>query len=144
MSHLEFAVRCDFVDLGRDSEGEQVVGFAFYVVAEDCEGRRWAHDRQFLDRVKAYDAEEGIVYWARRDWDLVEAAAERLRARIVAHVDAGGELADDCWVEIDPAYGSVAYQAADVGGYFAARERHQAREAGEAVAFDQAIDVHFA
>lgn len=128
MSHFEFAVRSDLVDLGLDSDGEQDVGFAFYVVAEDCEGRRWAHGRRFLDRVKAYDAEEGIAYWARRDRDAVEAAAERLRARIVAHVDAGGELADDCWVEIDPAYGSEAYQAADAGGYFAARERHLDRE----------------
>ena len=128
MSYLDFAVRNDLVDLGLDSDGEQVVGFAFYVVAEDCEGRRWAHGRRFLDRVKAYDAEEGISYWARRDRDKVEAAAERLCARIVAHVDAGGELADDCWVEIDPAYGSAAYQAQDAGGYFSDRERHLERE----------------
>lgn len=129
MAHLEFAVRNDLIDLGLDSDGEQVVGFAFYVVAEDCEGRRWAHDRRFLDHVKAYDAEEGICYWARRNRDAVEAAAERLCARIEAHVDAGGELTDDCWFEIDPAYGSDAYQALDAGGYFAAREQHQDREA---------------
>lgn len=135
MAHLVFAVRDDLVDLGRHWEdGEAVVGRALYVVAEDCEGRRWAHGHRFLDHFKAFDAEEGVSYWARRPFAEVEAAADRLLARIERHVDAGGELADDCWIEVDPAYGSVAYQALADVGYFARRERQEARDAGELVA----------
>lgn len=127
MSHLVFAVREDLVDLGRHWEdGEQVVGCAYYVVAEDCEGRRWAHGRRFVDHVRRYDAEEGAHFWARRAAGEAQAAADRLLARIEAHVDAGGELDEDLWVEVDPAYGSVAYQVADAGGYFAHRERQEA------------------
>ena len=138
---LSFGVREDLVDLGRDEDGSVVVGRSFYVVAEDEAGHRWAHSHSFLDHVRAVD-EDGLRYWARRDG--ADAGAERLLARVEAHVAAGGRLASEHWVEIDPAYGSAAYQGLDVLGYFAARERQAAREAGEVVAFDQAIDIHFA
>lgn len=140
---LFFDYRDDLVDLGRDEDGEVVVGRSFYVVAEDDAGHRWAHSHSFLDHVRAVD-EDGARYWARRSFAEVEDAAARLRDRIAAHVAAGGRLDASLWVEIDPAYGSAAYQELDAVGYFGARERHQAREAGEAVPFDQAIDVHFA
>jgi hypothetical protein len=140
---LFFDYRDDLVDLGRDEDGEVVVGRSFYVVAEDDAGHRWAHSHSFLDCVRAV-TEDGERYWARRDLAEVEDAAVRLRDRIAAHVAAGGRLDGAHWVEIDPAYGSAAYQDLDAVGYFAARERHQAREGGEAVAFDQAIDVYFA
>lgn len=141
---LSFGVREDLVDLGRDEDGSVVVGRSFYVVAEDEAGHRWAHDRSFLDRVAAYDAEEGGRYWAHREEGAAEAEADRLLARIEVAVAAGRRLDAEHWVEIDPAYGSAAYQDLDAVGYFAARERHAAREAGEAVAFDHAIDIHFA
>ena len=67
--------------------------------------------------------------------------AERAREAAVA---AGRRLDAAHWVEIDPSYGSDAYQDLDAVGYFAARERQEARDAGEAVAFDQVIDFHFA
>lgn len=125
---LSFGYRDDLVRVGRDpEEGTDIFDLSYYVVAEDDLGRRWAHEHAFFDR----------------DGDA-KASVERLVRRIEAHVAAGGRLDVDRWVEIDPAYGSEAYQGLDDVGYFAARERHQAREAGEAVPFDQAIDVHFA
>lgn len=140
---LSFDYRDDLVDLGRDEDGSVVEGRSFYVVAEDEAGHRWAHDHAFLDHARRTDPELG-GYWARLSLAEVEDAVVRLRDRIKAHVAAGGSLDARHWVEIDPAYGSAAYQDLDAVGYFAARERHEAREAGEAVAFDQAIDVHFA
>lgn len=141
---LSFDYRDDLVDLGRDEDGSVVVGRSFYVVAQDEAGHRWAHSHSFLDRVSFYDAEEGVRYWDHRDLAEVEAAVARLRDRIEAHVAAGGRLDGAHWVEVDPAYGSAAYQDLDAVGYFAAAERQAAREAGEAVPFDQAIDIHFA
>lgn len=140
---LFFDYRDDLVDLGRDEDGSVVEGRSFYVVAEDDAGHRWAHSHSFLDHVRAV-TEDGERYWARRDLAEVEAAVARLRERIIAHVEAGGRLDASHWVEIDPAYGSVAYQELDAVGYFAAAERQAARDAGEAVPFDQAFDIHFA
>ena len=120
---LSFGLRDDLVDLGRDEDGSVVYGRALYVVAEDAAGRRFAHDRVFLDR---------------------EAEAGRLLVRIEAAVAAGRDLDFGHWNEVDPAYGSAAYQGLDNVGYFQARERHEAREAGEAVPFDQVCDYHFA
>jgi hypothetical protein len=138
---LSFGVRDDLVDLGRDEDGSVVVGRSFYVVAEDEAGHRWAHSSSFLDHVRAVD-EDGLRYWARRDG--ADAAADRLLDRIEAAVAAGRRLDAAHWVEVDPAYGSAAYQELDAVGYFAAAERQAARDAGEAVPFDQAIDIHFA
>ena len=140
---LVFEVRDDLVDLGRDEDGSVVVGRSLYVVAEDDAGHRWAHDRSFLDRVRAFDPDFG-PYWARREEGAAEAESDRLLARIEAHVAAGGRLDSAHWVEIDPAYGSAAYQDLDAVGYFRSRERHAAREAGEEVAFDDPADVFFA
>ena len=129
---LYFDYRDDLVDLGRDEDGSVVEGRSFYVVAEDDAGHRWAHSHSFLDHVRAVD-EDGVRYWARRDLAAVEAAAAALRDRIEAHVAAGGRLDAAHWVEVDPAYGSAAYQELDAVGYFAAAERQAARDAGEAV-----------
>jgi hypothetical protein len=140
---LSFRVRDDLVDLGRDEDGSVIVGRSFYVVAEDAAGRRWAHAHSFLDHAKRYDEEEG-AYWARRWNNEAQDAVAALLARIEAAVAAGRHLDAAHWVEIDPSYGSAAYQDLDAVGYFAARERQEARDGGEAVAFDQAIDFHFA
>jgi hypothetical protein len=138
---LSFGVREDLVDLGRDEDGSVVVGRSFYVVAEDDAGHRWAHDHAFLDHARRVD-EDGLRFWGRRDG--AEAEADALLARIEAAVAAGRRLDAAHWVEIDPAYGSAAYQDLDAVGYFVAAERQAARDAGEAVPFDQACDVHFA
>ena len=140
---LSFRVRDDLVDLGRDEDGSVIVGRSFYVVAEDAAGRRWAHAHSFLDHAKRYDEEEG-AYWARRWNNEAQDAVVALLARIEAHVAAGGALNEAHWDEIDPGYGSAAYQELDAVGYFAARERHEDRQAGEAVLFDQVYDYHFA
>lgn len=141
---LSFHYRDDLVQVGRDEDGEAVIARSFYVLAQDAAGQRFAHDRRFLDRVERYDVEEGVCFWARRPAEEAEAEVAALLARVEAHVAAGGALALDHWNEVDPAYGSVAYQELDAVGYFMARERHEAREAGEAVAFDHWADAHFA
>ena len=140
---LSFDYRDDLVDLGRDEDGSVVEGRSFYVVAEDEAGHRWAHSHSFLDHVRAV-TEDGERYWARRDLAEVEAAVVALRDRIEAAFAAGRRLDAAHWVEVDPAYGSAAYQEMDAVGYFAAAERQAARDAGEAVPFDRAFDVHFA
>ena len=140
---LSFGYRDDLVQLGLDEDGSAIIGRSFYVVAEDAAGHRWAHAHSFLDHAERYDEEEG-AYWARRWNNEAQDAVAALLARIEAHVAAGGALDADRWVEIDPGYGSAAYQELDAVGYFAARERHEARQAGEAVPFDQVYDYHFA
>lgn len=140
---LSFRVCDDLVDLGRDEDGSVIVGRSFYVVAEDAAGRRYAHAHSFLDHAERYDAEEGGRYWARRWNNEAQDAVAALLARIEAHVAAGGALNEAHWDEVDPGYGSAAYQELDAVGYFAARERHEARQAGEAVPFDQVYDYHF-
>lgn len=132
---IHTGVISDLVCLGRDWEdGEEIFGEVFYVVAEASDGRRWAHDFARCNRTKRYSVEEGIPYWAHDA--RAEAAVERVAARIAAHVAAGGKLDPEHWVAIDPAYGSGAYQELDAVGYFRAREREEARDAGEVVPFE--------
>jgi len=132
---LYFDYRDDLVDLGRDEDGSVIEGRLFYVVAEDDAGHRWRHSHSFMDHVRAGD-EGGARYWKRRNLASVEAAVAALRDRIEAHVAAGNALNADHWEEIDPAYGSAAYEQRDAVGYFAAAERQAARDSGEAVPFD--------
>jgi hypothetical protein len=141
---LSFYHRDDLVQLGLNEDGEAIIGRSFYVLAEDEAGHRWAHAHSFLDHAERYDAEEGARYWARLWNNEAEDAVAALQARIEDAVAAGRSLDAARWVEVDPAYGSAAYQGLDAVGYFAARERHEAREAGEAVPFDQIYDYHFA
>lgn len=132
MNNLTFGVREYLDQIATDREdGTPVIASAFYVAAQDETGRRWAHDHSYIDHVLAYDAEDGIRHWVRREDGTAGAAAARLLARIEAHVAAGGKLNAEHWNEIDPAYGSPAYQALDDLGYFAAHERQAARDAGE-------------
>lgn len=144
---LSVFVRDDLVQVGVDWEdGEAVLARSLYVVAEAPDGRRWGHDRSFLDRVRGYDVEEGQAFWARRPDGEADAEAAALLARVEAHLAAGGSLDPAHWVEVDPAYGSAAYQDLDAVGYFRGRERAEAYHAGEAgVRFgSEAADLLFA
>jgi hypothetical protein len=111
--NLIFGVRSDVVSLGRHWEdGEEMIGYVGYVVAEDPAGRRWAHNRSYT-----HQEPEGA-----------EAQADVLCQRIEA---AGGKINLAYWTEIDPAYGSRAYQVLDDDRYFRNREITQALDAGE-------------
>lgn len=110
---FQFGVRTDVVSLGRHWEdGDEMIGYAGYVVAETENGRRWAHRSAFVDREP-----EGA-----------EAKADMLLQRIEA---TGGQINLDHWDEIDPAYGSDAYQGLDNERYFRNREISDAHDAGE-------------
>lgn len=115
---LQVFVQDDLVKVGVTEDGEDDIARAFYVVAEDASGRRWAHSSSYVAH--------------RRDAEVAEACAVRLRDRVAEAVAEGRSPDfDSHWNEIDPAYGSEAYQGLDGLGYFRARERFEAFEAGE-------------
>jgi hypothetical protein len=117
---LEIFVRSDLVETGGYTEdGDREIKAAFYLVAEDDRGARVAHDFS-------------VRAWRSDDPDAV-ARMDRLRARVAAHVAAGGSLDQDHWTEVDPAYGSEAYQALDGLGCFWGKEVIAASEAGEPI-----------
>jgi len=49
--------------------------------------------------------------------------------KVFNHLADGNKLAEDQWTEIDPCYGSTAWQALDATGHFVERERREDREA---------------
>ena len=113
---LQFFVRDDVFHDGRDECGHPVERLAYYVVAEEPSGRRWAHSRVFTD--------EGV-------WKRGEKNSAEMLARIERAYAAGRPLDPAHWEEIDPAYGSDAYQGLDGECYFRNREIMEAHEAGE-------------
>ncbi len=119
---MQVAVRCDLVQSGLTEDGEAAIRRRYYVVAEVASGARWAHDYGYAE----------------------EAGADALRGRVAAHLEAGGVLNEAHWYDIDPAYGSAAYQGLDDQGFYRARERQEVREVGEVVGYDEPCDVWFA
>lgn len=113
---LQFFVRDDVFQDGRDECGHPVERLAYYVVAEEPSGRRWAHSRVFTD--------DGV-------WQRGERQAAQMLTRIEAAYAAGRALDPDHWQEIDPAYGSDAYQGLDNECYFRNREIMAAHDSGE-------------
>lgn len=113
---FQFFVRDDVTYDGRDECGYPVERLIYYVVCEAPNGRRWAHH--------AYYTDDGV-------WKAGERSAERLRARIAAAYAAGREPDFDHWHEIDPAYGSDAYQGLDEQKVFRNREIMDAHDSGE-------------
>lgn len=94
---FDFCVRSDVFHAGRDECGDPVEQLVYYVVATAASGRRFIHNRSFLDN--------GI-------WKAGETAANRLLDRINKAAAAGVEPDWDAhWHETDPAYGSEAYQS---------------------------------
>lgn len=114
---IEFFVRDDVFISHLDECGHGVEALCYYVVAEAPNGRRFAHERTFHDA--------GV-------YGVGEALANRLLAAIVKAYVAGIEPQwDKHWQEIDPAYGSDAYQGLDNERYFRNREIMEAHDAGE-------------
>lgn len=110
---FQFFIRDDVFHAGRDVCGTPIERLAYYVIAEAPNGRRFAHERSFIGHGG-------------------EAAAEHLRERIQKAYTEGGEPEwDKFWWEVDPAYGSDAYQGLDAEKFFRNREIMEAHEAGE-------------
>lgn len=126
-----FAVRDDLVQVGRDPEdGTPVYARNLYVIAEDDAGRRFAHEHSVCDREPRTDEEFGTV-WCNRPRGDADAEIEALRAWIETAYRGGKRLDPIRWNEIDPAYGSRAYQVLDDERFFRNREIKEAHEAGE-------------
>lgn len=126
-----FAIRDDLIQLGRDPEdGEPVFARSLYVVAEASDGRRWAHNYSVLDRKQVIDEEWGTV-WVNRPAGDAEREADAVLRQVEAAYASGRNPSRANWTEIDPAYGSDAYQVLDGERFFRNREIMEAHEAGE-------------
>ncbi len=111
---MEVFVRDWLVEVSHyNEEGEDCsyIGHRLFLVAEAADGSRFAHDY--------------AVTVHRNDLDAATARMDRLCAHVAVHLAAGGDLDMAHWVEVDPAYGSQAYQGLDALGYFKVRERRE-------------------
>jgi hypothetical protein len=105
---FQVAAVSDFYEAGRTNDGTQYSEEGFYVVVENGAGRRWASYEYFKGAEVVVD-EEGFVSFP----DVREeasAAAEALAAATTQVLASGGKLSLEDWYQIDPAYGSRAYQ----------------------------------
>ena len=128
---MRFFVRDDLVKLGLDDDGTDIYGLRYYVVAELAGGTRYAHEHSFLDHIKQFDPEDQVTFY-RYDDGRAARHANQLLAQIIAATQHGAApdwLAH--WDEVDPSYGSSAYQALDNESFFRNREVMDAHDAGE-------------
>ena len=107
---------------GLTEDGEEFVGHIFYVRAEAPNGQRWLHVKAF-DGVTSEEYEDSGVMVFGDDREAAAEGAERLASKVREHLASGGKLDLDCWNEVDPAYGSDAYERLDLMGYFYEREK---------------------
>lgn len=121
---IEFFIRDDIISLGKDEDGSEIEGTVYYIVAEDENGRRWASPESIpgtiLDTIE-HDDGPAVVIRDVRDEAYVKAVMAQKNCEIV-----GASIVNDPewpWSEIDPAYGSFAYQ--DQEAEIVARERHE-------------------
>jgi len=112
---------------GWTEDGERAVVADWHVVATSPSGRRFTLRHSFNG--KTIVSEEGFAMEARMTDRDNEAKATALAAKIQAAVNAGRKINPEHWNEIDPCYGSEAYTAADVGGFFAWDEKRREMEA---------------
>lgn len=125
---MDFAVRDDLVKVGVSEDGEDELGLVYYVIARGPDGRQWAHNRSFLNKQKRYDPEDG-VYFYRDDEGKASRQVAHLLSQITEAVAHGGQPNFAAhWNEIDPAYGSDAYQELDAMHYFRDTERMRDEE----------------
>ena len=123
---LIIAVREDLYNAGVRCDGHGFHASLYYVIAEAPDGRRWAHNRVFKGARREVCEETGDPVFI----DLRESsrhAAEVLASRVEAWLKSGERLDLAYWGEIDPAYGSQAYQDLDALSYFKEREKAEDR-----------------
>lgn len=94
----------DLYVAGRDECGTEFTAEVYYVMLEDAKGYRWAHDARFAGCELVRDEGESYFVDVREE---ARAAADKLLARI----EAAGEVDMAFWGSCDPAYGSDAYLA---------------------------------
>jgi hypothetical protein len=108
MEKTSIFVTTDLYNAGFTEDGEEFHAELYYVVAEYTGGERLAHSATFRGTEKVVD-EDGMSHFP----DLREEAkakAEALCKRIKDALDEGCGLHMSYWTEIQPVYGSRAYQ----------------------------------
>jgi hypothetical protein len=106
---FQVAAVSDLYEAGRTNDGTQYSAEGFYVVVENGAGRRWA-SYDFFKGAEVVVDEEGFVFFPDVR-EAASAAAEALAAATKEVLASGGKLSLEDWYQIDPAYGSRAYQA---------------------------------
>jgi hypothetical protein len=91
------------VGRGEDAYCYRIV---YHVIAEEADGRRWVHEVRF-------DSHPHALAFCNQ---------------VTKAVGAGRELNFDHWHEMDPAYGSEAYQELAAEGVFVLAEKRQEEE----------------
>jgi len=90
-----------------DEDGREVVGECFNVYVTAPNGRRWVHTQGFLT-ILQYGEDSQV--WA-AGYEESKAKSENLAKAVAAALTSGLRLDQSRWIEVDPAYGSQAYQA---------------------------------
>lgn len=112
MKDLDFFTRDDLFTNGFNEDGGEIIKSNIYIVCQDTDGRRFALNDSDLDNI-SLSLEE------------INTIQEHRIKKIEEHIAKGGRLNLDNWREIEPEYGSEAYQALDKTGYFAEMERQR-------------------
>jgi hypothetical protein len=124
MSGIICSVVSDLYEAGRSVDGEMVYGENIYVMIEFPNGRRMKHFKNFKSHEMKYCDEIGEPYFV-NSMDEMYSEAKRLCDRISQYIKNGGILDSVYWTDIDPAYGSEAYESLDKVGYFKDREKKE-------------------
>lgn len=99
----------DLYKAGYRCDGQPLIGEQFYVVIENENGRRFAHDRVFNGYGAGYmDDEVGEMHYPYQH-EEARAQAQALCDRVNAALEAGQRLDQAHWTEVQPAYGSKEY-----------------------------------
>jgi hypothetical protein len=124
---LSFFVSSDLYCAGYTEDGDQFAAERYYVMAETSEGRRFKHVKHFDGTNPTFDEDdEGFGHTVFPD--LREEASNKatiLLDQIESHMNSGGRLDRALWVEVNPRYGSEAYQNAtveDLNTYFIVKQ----------------------
>lgn len=123
---IEVSAVSDMFKAGITEDGQDYIGLVWYVIFETEGGRRFAHGHRFYSTKAEYCDDVGAMVFPDQSQEAQD-GAEQLAERIKAHIVAGGKLDRAAWSEVDPRYGSDAYQSLDATGYFKAREKMEDR-----------------
>lgn len=106
--NLSFEVReWDFLAGRSNEDNTEIIGTQYCVVVEDQEGYRWLHHHVFMSGEMIFD-DDGFNHW-HQDRKADAGRAQALADRIKAHLEAGGSLNPEHWVETQGCYGSAAW-----------------------------------
>lgn len=120
---LDICIGSNVYKAGTTEDGEAFTAERYFVEVTATNGQRWVHTVQF-DGCRVVADEEGFDHFLDVR-DEARDAVSLVETRVKAHLATGGKLDPVMWREVDPAYGSDAYQSLDNQGYFKDRERQE-------------------